>query len=321
MRLCWFDDFRLGVVAGDSVADVTAALDVLPQAGYPPRLAGDLLVAHLDKVAPAARSLVGSARRKPLADVFFRSPVANPTKIIGVPVNYLKHVEEAHEQRDEFTTRYAGAIEEQGLFLKANSALAGFGEGMRIRFPDRRNDHEMELGMVIGRRGSHIAEEDALDHVAGYTIALDFVVRGPEDRSFRKSPDTYAVLGPWLTTADEVAEPQALDFRLKVNGETRQEFEHPAHDHVPEAPDRVGVAVLHAAPRRHLNDRDLRGRRPGGEGRRSGLRDRRRGCRQAHHRLGAQRDRAVASPAAGAMLSLRSRGMPMVKCLSGRSTS
>ena len=223
MRLCWFDDFRLGVVEGDSVADVTAALDVLPQAGYPPRFAGDLLVAHLDKVAPAARSLAGSARRKPLADVFFRSPVASPTKIIGVPVNYLKHVEEAHEQRDEFTTRYAGAIEEQGLFLKANSALAGFGEGMRIRFPDRRNDHEMELGMVIGRRGSHIAEEDALDHVAGYTIALDFVVRGPEDRSFRKSPDTYAVLGPWLTTADEVAEPQALDFRLKVNGETRQE--------------------------------------------------------------------------------------------------
>lgn len=223
MRLCWFDDFRLGVVEGDSVADVTAALDVLPQAGYPPRLAGDLLVAHLDKVAPAARSLTGSGKRKRLADVFFRSPVASPTKIIGVPVNYLKHVEEAHEQRDEFTTRYSGAIEEQGLFLKANSALAGFGEGMRIRFPERRNDHEMELGMVIGRRGSHIAEEDALDHVAGYTIALDFVVRGPEDRSFRKSPDTYAVLGPWLTTADEVAEPQSLDLRLKVNGETRQE--------------------------------------------------------------------------------------------------
>lgn len=222
MRLCWFDDFRLGVVEGDGVADVTAALEVLPQASYPSRVAGDLLVAHLDQVVPAARSLLGSATRKPLTNVFFRSPVANPTKIIGVPVNYLKHVEEAHEQREEFTTRYAGALEEQGLFLKANSALTGFGEGMRIRFPDRRNDHEMELGIVIARTGSHIAEKDALDYVAGYTIALDFVVRGPEDRSFRKSPDTYAVLGPWLTTADEVREPQALDFRLKVNGEIRQ---------------------------------------------------------------------------------------------------
>src|SRR5690606_1727773 len=118
VRLCWFDDFRLGVVEGDSVADVTAALEVLPQAGYPPRMAGDLLVAHLDQVVPMARSLLGSATRKPLTDVFFRSPVASPTKIIGVPVNYLKHVEEAHEQREEFTTRYAGALEEQGLFLK-----------------------------------------------------------------------------------------------------------------------------------------------------------------------------------------------------------
>lgn len=222
MRLCWFDDFRLGVVEDDSVADVSAALEVLPQVSYPPRVAGDLLTAHLDQVVFAARSLLGSASRKSLADVFFRSPVANPTKIIGVPVNYLKHVEEAHEQREEFTTRYAGALEEQGLFLKANSALTGFGEGIRIRFPDRRNDHEMELGMVIGRTGSHIAERDALNYVAGYTIALDFVVRGPEDRSFRKSPDTYAILGPWLTTADEVPQPQTLDFRLKVNGEIRQ---------------------------------------------------------------------------------------------------
>jgi len=268
VRLCWFDNFRLDVVEGDGVADVTAALDVLPRAVYPPRLSGDLLVAHLDKVVPAARSLAGSRKRKPLADVYFRSPVASPTKIIGVPVNYLKHVEEAHEQRDEFTTRYAGGLEDQGLFLKANSALTGFGEGMRIRFPHRRNDHEMELGMVIGRPGSHIAEEDALEHVAGYTIALDFVVRGPEDRSFRKSPDTYAVLGPWLTTADEVAEPQALDLRLRVNGETRQES-NTRHMITSLKPDRVGIAVLHATPRRRLHDRDLRGRWPGGEGRHS----------------------------------------------------
>jgi 2-keto-4-pentenoate hydratase/2-oxohepta-3-ene-1,7-dioic acid hydratase in catechol pathway len=222
MRFCWFDDYRLGVVDKDGVADVTAIIGVLPAATYPPREKGDLLVAHLDKVIPAAREALDGAVRKPLEAVHFLSPIASPTKIIGVPVNYLKHVEEAHEQREEFTTRYAGALEGQGLFLKANSALSGFGEGARVRFTERRNDHEMELGMVIGKAGSDIQQEDALAHVAGYTIALDFVVRGPEDRSFRKSPDTYALVGPWLTTADEIADPQNLDFSLKVNGEIRQ---------------------------------------------------------------------------------------------------
>ena len=67
-----------------------------------------------------------------------------------------------------------------------------------------------------------MAYGDALDYVAGYAIALDMVVRGSEDRSFRKSIDTYAVLGPWLVTADEIPDPDALSFELAVNGETRQ---------------------------------------------------------------------------------------------------
>jgi len=222
MKICWFDDYKLGIVEGDMVADVSAALSVLPAAQYPVRAFGDPLIANLDAVLAAAKPLLANAVRKPLAEVFLHSPVANPSKIIGVPVNYLKHVEEAHAQRDEFTDRYAGALEEQGLFLKANSALTGFGNGIQLRFADRRNDHEMELGMVIGKSGSNIAQEDAMDFVAGFTIALDIVVRGPEDRSFRKSVDTYAVVGPWMITKDEVATPQDLDFSLKVNGDLRQ---------------------------------------------------------------------------------------------------
>ena len=93
---------------------------------------------------------------------------------------------------------------------------------MRLRFPERRTDHEMELGVVIGRQASNIRKEEALDYVAGYSIALDMVVRGTQDRSFRKSIDTYAVLGPWLVTADEVPDPQNLDFFLAVNGEVKQ---------------------------------------------------------------------------------------------------
>jgi len=108
------------------------------------------------------------------------------------------------------------------MFLKANSALVGPSEGIPIRFPDRRNDHEVELVMVIGKAGSNIAQADALDYVAGYCLGLDMTVRGREDRSFRKSVDGYAVLGPWLVTADELPDPDAVPISLAVNGEVRQ---------------------------------------------------------------------------------------------------
>ncbi|MGH7099832.1 MAG: fumarylacetoacetate hydrolase family protein, partial [Stellaceae bacterium] len=157
-----------------------------------------------------------------VSEARFLSPVAAPTKIIGTPTNYRDHIAEVGQQRAVFGGRYSGSIEEQGLFLKANSALIGPGEGVRLRFPDRRTDHEMELGVIIGRQASDIRKEDALDYVAGYAIALDMVVRGTQDRSFRKSIDTYAVLGPWLTTADEIPDPQDLDFFLAVNGEVKQ---------------------------------------------------------------------------------------------------
>ncbi len=76
--------------------------------------------------------------------------------------------------------------------------------------------------VLIGRQGRDIAAERALDHVVGYAIGLDMTVRGPEDRSLRKSIDSYAVLGPWLVTADEIADPGTLDLELRVNGELRQ---------------------------------------------------------------------------------------------------
>ncbi|MBM3601588.1 MAG: fumarylacetoacetate hydrolase family protein, partial [Alphaproteobacteria bacterium] len=109
-----------------------------------------------------------------------------------------------------------------GLFLKANSALVGPSQGVALRFPDRRNDHEVELAVVIGRPGTNIARARALDHVAGYAIGLDMTVRGTELPSFRKSIDSYAVLGPWLVTAEEIANPNALDFSIQVNGTVRQ---------------------------------------------------------------------------------------------------
>jgi 2,4-diketo-3-deoxy-L-fuconate hydrolase len=221
MKICWFDDNQLGLVDSDTVRDVSAALKVLPAARYPsPK--GDPLIANLAQVREEIESIKDNARRIPVGEARFLSPVATPSKVIGTPVNYLKHIEEAVAQRDVFTRRYQGSIEEQGLFLKATSSLVGAGEGVKLRFPERRTDHEMELGVVIGKLADNIPESRALDYVAGYCIALDMVVRGTEDRSFRKSIHTYGLVGPWMVTADEISNPGHLDFSLAVNGELRQ---------------------------------------------------------------------------------------------------
>lgn len=218
-----FDEGRLGLVKDGMVHDVSAALAALP-VDQQPWLAkrGDPLIAHLDRLTPAIMAALPLATAKPIEMARFLSPVQQPTKIIGVPVNYHEHVREAEADVATFSDRFRGSIEQQGFFLKAVSALVGPGEGIGLRFPDRRNDHEMELGVIIGRTVSNVGVDEAMEAVAGYAIALDMVVRGPEDRSLRKSGDSYAVLGPWMVTADEVPDPQSLDFFLKVNGEPRQ---------------------------------------------------------------------------------------------------
>ena len=222
MKICWYDHQQLGVVVDGRVYNVSAALEALPAARYP-AAPGDLLVAHLGQVCAAIERLLPTASSKALDEVRFLSPVANPGKIIGVPVNYEDHVAEANADVATFTDRYKGNITEQGLFLKAASCLVGPAEGVSLRFPERLTHHEMELGVVIGKTAANVSQADALSYVAGYTIALDMTVRGPEDRSLRKSVDSYAVLGPWLVTADAIANPQQLNISLSVNGELRQQ--------------------------------------------------------------------------------------------------
>ena len=221
MKYCRYNDNRIGVVRGDEVHDVTAIVEKLPAHRYPFPI-GDALVANLESLRGEMERLADAAPGVPASSVSFLSPVANPTKVIGVPVNYQAHADEAKADAEVSVAARRGGIEEQGLFLKATSALVGPSEGVAVRFPDRRTDHEAELGMIIGRTACDVSYDDALDYVAGYAIALDMVVRGTEDRSLRKSVDTYAVLGPWLTTADEIANPDSIAFELTVNGETRQ---------------------------------------------------------------------------------------------------
>lgn len=221
MKLCRFDDDRLGVIEGDQVLDITAALDVIPASTYPlPR--HDPLIAHLDEVCARARQLMPDAPRKNIDQVKLLSPLANPGKLVAAPVNYLKHLEEARADSEIHHNSQVIEIQRIGLFLKATSSLIGAGQPVSVRHHDRRNDHEIELAIIIGKPGTGIKKQDAWDHIAAYTIGLDMTVRGPEERSLRKSVDSYSVLGPWMVTADEMGDATNLDFQLTVNGETRQ---------------------------------------------------------------------------------------------------
>ena len=223
MKLCRFDDDRLGLVQDDEVLDVTQALEVIPEQRWP-LVHGDPLILNLKKVLVAAKKLAPKAKRKALAKVKLLSPVANPGKIIAAPINYNDHIAESVKDPGiaHGRTNIQKGIGEWGLFLKATSSLIGFGEEIRLRWPERRNDHEVELALVIGKQGNKIPREKALEHVCGYAIGLDMTVRGPELQCFRKSIDTYAVLGPWLVTADEVGDPNNLDLSIAVNGELKQ---------------------------------------------------------------------------------------------------
>ena len=206
----------------DGLRDVTEVLDALPSYRHP--LPGhDVLIEHLDTLVPRIRALAGMAPCLPLDSVVLLSPVANPGKLIGAPVNYQRHYEEVRANVALHHDNPIAVIERAGVFLKATSSLVGSGEGVRIRMPDRRTDHEVELALVIGRQASLVTRDRALDYVAGYCIGLDITIRGPEERSLRKSPDSYTVLGPWLVTADEIPDPGHLGLRLSVNGDVRQE--------------------------------------------------------------------------------------------------
>ncbi|MGI8601503.1 MAG: fumarylacetoacetate hydrolase family protein [Verrucomicrobiales bacterium] len=144
-------------------------------------------------------------------------PVARPSKLVCVGLNYRDHAAESG----------AAVPAEPVLFMKATSALSGPCDDIRIPAGSAKTDWEVELALVIGRRASHVDESTAAEHIAGYTIMNDV-----SERAFQlerggqwvkgKSCDTFAPLGPWLATPDEIANPHNLDLILKVNGTTMQ---------------------------------------------------------------------------------------------------
>jgi 2,4-diketo-3-deoxy-L-fuconate hydrolase len=222
MQLCRFDDARLGLVLDGRVYDVSYALAALPAYSWPfPR--HDIMVEHIEAIVATIKSSELPAESIPLAEVALRSPIGNPSKVIAAPVNYHAHLDEAADDPAIHGNRTILKIGDAGLFLKATSSIVGPADGVAIHFPDRRTDHEVELAVILGSTCKNVSEEDALGVVAGYCIGLDITIRGIEDRSFRKSIDTYTVLGPYITTANEVTDPDKLRLELRVNDVQRQD--------------------------------------------------------------------------------------------------
>jgi 2,4-diketo-3-deoxy-L-fuconate hydrolase len=199
---------RLGLLSEDGVRDVTAATGSLPALRWP-LPPGDQLIANLDSLRGRMESLAATAPVIARSAVRLVSPVANPGKFICGVGNWSHH---------------KAPLGVLGFLFKATSALAGEGDGVQIRWPERTTLHEPELGIVIGKQCTNVTEQNALDYVAGYCCALDMTMKEVKEFfCFCKSFDTYGVLGPCLVTADEIPDPSALGYRFLVNGEVRGE--------------------------------------------------------------------------------------------------
>lgn len=199
---------RLGVVIDGAVRDVTAITELLPAMRWPLPF-GDQLVAALPDLQARMSALADAAEPIALEKVSLLSPVANPAKFVCGAGNWKHH---------------GAPFGMMGFMGKAVTSLAGAGEGVQLRWPDRETLYEPELAMIIGKECSNVSEEEALEYVAGYACALDMTLKPErEDWAFCKSFDSYGVIGPWLVTADEISDPSALGYQFHVNGELRGE--------------------------------------------------------------------------------------------------
>lgn len=213
MKIIRYNEGRIGVmVDGERFVDITDLLGADPQE-WPP-VAPTRLIAEFDQWRSRIEAAIPSLTPQAVSGVTLLTPVPWPNKVIAYPVNY-------HDHGREMQAGYRA--DHQGFFLKPNSSLSGAGEPVVLpNVPGREVHHEAELGIIIGRGGRDISRENWKDHVFGYACLMDMVVRGREERVFRKAYDTFCPVGPWIVTADEVKDPTNLEMKLWVNDELRQ---------------------------------------------------------------------------------------------------
>src|ERR687886_361545 len=214
MKLLFFDDFKLGVLKGDAVVDVSAAVADVPNLGP-----GDLLRGVIERwgdLRPKLEQATAQGQGVPVSQVRIRPPVPKPYTIVCMAVNYM----------EDGTRAEPAPI---NAFLKAPSAVIGDGDTMVLPdVPATIFEGEAEIALVIAKRASHVPAAQAKDYIFGYLNFVDGSARGlpPAGNTFyqMKSRDTFAPLGPYLVTADEVPDPHHLQVRLWVNGELKQNF-------------------------------------------------------------------------------------------------
>jgi 2-keto-4-pentenoate hydratase/2-oxohepta-3-ene-1,7-dioic acid hydratase in catechol pathway len=214
MKLMVFNDNRVGVLKGTNVVDVTQVVSGVPHVGI-----GDLMngvIAGFAELRPRIEAAVAAGTGLPVAQVKIRPPLPKPVNIECMAVNYM----------EDGTRKEPAPV---NAFHKSPSCIVGLGDTMVLPdIPSTIFEGEAELAVVIGKRTSNVSAARAMEHVFGYVNFIDGSARGvvPESNSFyqMKSRVTFAPIGPYLVTADEVKDPHKLQVRLWVNGALKQNF-------------------------------------------------------------------------------------------------
>ena len=214
MKICYFDDFKLGIVKGDNVVDVSAVVADIPHTGPHNLISG--LIERFDTYRPKLEAAVAASVGVPLAGVRIRPPLPKPGNIDCMAVNYM----------EDGTRTHPAPL---NAFNKAPSTVIGPGDTMVLPdVPATIFEGEAEIALVIGKRASHVSQADAMGHIFGYLNFIDGSARGlpPPGAIFfqMKSRDTFTPIGPFIVTADEIPDPHNLHVRLWVNGEIKQDF-------------------------------------------------------------------------------------------------
>ena len=214
MKLAFFNDFKLGVIGDGTVVDVSDAVSGISHTS--PQDLINRVIENFDDFRGALQQAADSGSSMPLERVRLRPPLPKPGNVVAMAVNYMED-----GTRDEPAPINA--------FHKSPNAVIGPGDTMILPdVPATIFEGEAEMALVIGKRASHVRQEDAFDYVFGYTNFIDGSARGlpPSGNTFyqMKSRTTFAPLGPWIVTADEIDDPHELPVKLWVNGELKQNF-------------------------------------------------------------------------------------------------
>jgi 2-keto-4-pentenoate hydratase/2-oxohepta-3-ene-1,7-dioic acid hydratase in catechol pathway len=226
MRICHYNDHQAGAVVGDRVHPLG---ETLVKAGHlrPGYTMLDVVerLANEPAAMKCARFTLQAGSSLPLASVKLLAPLPNPPAIWAAASNYRAHEAEMREKMGSYDrTAFSKDDLMAEFFLKPVASIVGPGGPVVLPKASKDVDFECELCAVIGRAARQVTEDQALDHVFGYTMLWDFSQRDPwgrgrqNTRNIRKGFDTFTGLGPWIVTRDEIDDPQNLAIRVEQNG-------------------------------------------------------------------------------------------------------